>query len=188
KSTKGNDSFTFTKSQYENLVNLLQSNAINLNASSSTQVNGASTSNLANTNVHSKSGASDHICSTLALFDHHHDIVPIQVKMPNGTIAYAKKAGSITLGLGFTIDDVLLDKRNLKMIGSGELIEGLYYLTNKPQPVAANTHSVPTHNSPIHLPTQALWHFRLGHLSHARLLLMQSHFPFVTLDSKSVCD
>ncbi|XP_045820014.1 uncharacterized protein LOC123913341 [Trifolium pratense] len=127
KSLKASEPFTFTKSQYEHLVNLLQSHD-----GSSTQVNDASTSNSVNTFGHPKSGipnlayschnsihttwiidsgASDHICSTLALFDdidHHHDIVPIQVKMPNGTIAFAKKAGSVTLGLDFTIDDVLL--------------------------------------------------------------------------------
>ncbi|PNX79760.1 retrovirus-related Pol polyprotein from transposon TNT 1-94, partial [Trifolium pratense] len=71
------------------------------------------------------------------------------------------------------------------MIGSGELIEGLYYLINKPKPVTVNTNTTPAHTSAIHIPTQALWHFRLGHLSHARLQLMQSHFPFVTLDTAS---
>ncbi|MCI13119.1 retrovirus-related pol polyprotein from transposon TNT 1-94 [Trifolium medium] len=50
KSLKASEPFTFTKSQYENLVNLLQSNA-----GSSTQVNGASTSNLTNTFVPPKS-------------------------------------------------------------------------------------------------------------------------------------
>ncbi|MCH85365.1 hypothetical protein A2U01_0006210, partial [Trifolium medium] len=121
RSTKGTESFTFTKSQYEKLVNLLQSTTTAQNAGSSAQVNGASTSNLASTyvNPHSgnasivyscnnssygawiiDSGASDHICSNLDLFDHHHTITPIQVKMPNGTIAYAKHAGSIKLGPG----------------------------------------------------------------------------------------
>ncbi|MCH96744.1 retrovirus-related pol polyprotein from transposon TNT 1-94, partial [Trifolium medium] len=241
RSTKGTESFTFTKSQYEKLVNLLQSTPAPQPAGPSTQVNGASTSNLASTFVHHSSGnasiaysynnsscgawiidsgASDHICSNLALLDNHHEIVPIQVRMPNGTIAFAKHAGSVKLGPSFTVDNVLLvpefslnllsvprltynskfvvsfdglacliqEKRNLKMIGSGELIEGLYYLTNKPKPVTVNINTTPAQTSAIHIPTQALWHFRLGHFSHARLQLMQSYFPFVTLDTTSVCD
>ncbi|PNX75797.1 retrovirus-related Pol polyprotein from transposon TNT 1-94, partial [Trifolium pratense] len=131
------------------------------------------------------SGASDHICSSIALFDTPHDIVPIQVKMPNGTITYAKKAGSIKLGPEFVVDN---EKRNLKMVGLGELIERLYYLTTKPKPVAANTYTNPLHSSNIHIPKQALWHFRLGHLSHAILLLMKFHFPFVNLDNEAACD
>jgi hypothetical protein len=204
-------------------VNLLQSSASVQNASSSTQVNGASTSNMGNvavmnhqgsTNVaysynHSSygawiidSGASDHICSNVALFDDYHDITPIQVKMPNGTIAHAKQAGSVKLSDKFVVNNVLLvpefslnllsvprltynsqivvhfdglacliqEKKSMKMIGSGELIEGLYYLTTQPKPVAANTQ--------YSYSKQALLHFRLGHLSHSRLLLMQSSFPF----------
>ncbi|PNX79728.1 hypothetical protein L195_g035716 [Trifolium pratense] len=42
RSTKGTDSFTFTKSQYEKLVNLLQSNASLNSAGPSTHINGAS--------------------------------------------------------------------------------------------------------------------------------------------------
>jgi hypothetical protein len=216
RSTKGSDSYTLTKAQYEKLVNLLQSSA-------SAQVNGASTSNLGNvtamnhqgnTNAaysysHSSygawiidSGASDHICSNITLFDDYHDITPIQVKMPNGTIAYAKQAGSVKLSDNFVVNNVLLvpefslnllsvprltynsqivvhfdglacliqEKKSIKMIGSGELIEGLYYLTTQPKPVAANTQ--------YSYSKQALLHFRLGHLSHSRLLLMQSSFPF----------
>ncbi|GAU46782.1 hypothetical protein TSUD_351810 [Trifolium subterraneum] len=235
RSTRGSDSFSFTKAQYEQLVNLLQTSASTSSAGPSTSINGASTSYLAkagNTNsVFScnhfsygawiiDSGASDHICSSLSMLTDHHDINPIQVKMPNGTIAYAKQAGSVQLGPNFIIDNVLLvpefslnllsvprlthnskfvvlfdnldcliqEKKSLKMIGSGELIEGLYYLTNKPQPVSANSSISINPSSNIHIPKQALWHFRLGHLSHARLLLMQSSFPFVTIDEHAVCD
>jgi hypothetical protein len=208
--------------QYEKLVNLLQSSASVQNAISSTQVNGASTSNLGNVTVmnhqgntamnhqgntnaaysynHSSygawiidSGASDHIYSNIALFDDYHDITPIQAKIPNGTIAYAKQAGSVKLFDNFVVHNVLLvpefplnllfvprltynsqivlhfdgltclihEKNSTKMISSGELIEGLYYLTNQPKPVAANTNTQSTHNSNIHIPKQALWHFRL---------------------------
>jgi hypothetical protein len=81
------------------------------------------------------------------------------------------------------------------MIGSGELIEGLYYLTIK-----TNTHHTSTtvntsqassshiHSSSVHIPSKALWHFRLGHLSNKRLLSMKHDFPFLSVDCDSVCD
>jgi hypothetical protein len=80
------------------------------------------------------------------------------------------------------------------MIGSGELIEGLYYLTSKAKPSHTCTTQTTTqirnatHSSNIHIPSLALWHFRLGHLSHNRLLSMKHEFPFVTVDHNSVCD
>ncbi|MCI23077.1 integrase catalytic region, partial [Trifolium medium] len=55
RSTKGTESFTITKSQYEKLVNLLQSTPAPQSAGPSTQVNGASTSNLASTSMHNPS-------------------------------------------------------------------------------------------------------------------------------------
>jgi hypothetical protein len=78
------------------------------------------------------------------------------------------------------------------MIGSGELIEGLYYLTTKAKLSPTNNHTTSacntTHSSNIHIPSLALWHFRLGHLSNNRLLSMKHEFPFVTIDNHSICD
>jgi hypothetical protein len=234
-------STTLTKAQNEKLVNMLQSSGNVSSSNSTSQVNGATTSNRGNVTTVYHSGnintsysyydssygawiidsrASDHICSNAALFDDYHDISPIQVKMPNGTIAYAKKAGSVKLSAEFIVHNVLLvpefslnllsvprltynshirvsfdglvcliqDKKNLKMIGSGEVIEGLYYLTTKSEIITANTSTPSTHSSNIHIPKQAIWHFRLGHLSHSRLLLMQASFPFVNIDNNVVCD
>ncbi|GAU22921.1 hypothetical protein TSUD_326940 [Trifolium subterraneum] len=149
---KGTESFGLTKAQYERLVNLLQSTpSITPNSSTSAHANGASTSGM-------DSGASDHICSNLAFFDSYHDIIPIQVRMPNGTIAYAKIAGSVKFS------SELLDKKSMKMIGSGELRDGLYYLNTKtkPKPIAAHTTSSQPSSSNTHIPKPALWHFRLG--------------------------
>jgi hypothetical protein len=84
----------------------------------------------------------------------------------------------------------ILEKKCLRMIGSGELVEGLYYLTTKTKPklASANTTSPQTYSSNFHIPSQALWHFRLGHLSNKRLQVMQHDFPSVILDSNSICD
>ncbi|GAU43072.1 hypothetical protein TSUD_194260 [Trifolium subterraneum] len=101
-SNKSTEFFGLSKAQYEKLVNLLQTTP-SINATPA-HVNGASTSN----NVYSQSGASDHICSNLAFFESHHEIVPIQVRMPNGTVAYAKIAGTVKFSSEFSVHDVLL--------------------------------------------------------------------------------
>jgi hypothetical protein len=235
RSSKGIESYGLTKDQYEKLVNLLQTTSIASN-SNAAQVNIAQhhhagiAYSLNNSTYGSwiiDSGASDHICSSLTLFDSYHDITPVQVRMANGTISYAKVAGTIKLFENFSVHNVLLvpefslnlisvpkltqsssctvvfdnvhcfiqEKRTLKMIGSGELIEGLYYLTIK-----TNTHHTSTtvntsqassshiHSSSVHIPSKALWHFRLGHLSNKRLLSMKHDFPFLSVDCDSVCD
>jgi len=71
-----------------------------------------------------------------------------------------------------------------------DLIEGLYFLTTqaspstKPQPVIASANS----QSSSFLPQEALWHFRLGHLSNHRLLSSKQSFPCINIDDNSVCD
>jgi hypothetical protein len=71
------------------------------------------------------------------------------------------------------------------MIGSAEGIEGLYYL--KLQDTEVHVCSADGVNNII-IPTQAIWHFRLGHLSHNRLEFLHSVFPYITFDNKGVCD
>jgi len=76
------------------------------------------------------------------------------------------------------------------MIGLADLIEGLYFLTTqaspstKPHPVIASVHS----KSSYFLPQEALWHFRLGHLSNRRLHSLKQSFPCIKIDDNSVCD
>jgi hypothetical protein len=80
------------------------------------------------------------------------------------------------------------EQKSLRMIGSAERKDGLYYLT---QTVSPSSHqhilqSVSANN--VSLPASALWHFRLGHLSNSRIDALQSHFPFIFHDSSAVCD
>jgi hypothetical protein len=232
RSYRGTESYGLTKDQYEKLVNLLQSSAgASTSANNAAQVNvtqhhqSGIAYSLSNSTYGSwiiDSGASDHICSSLSFYDKYQAIAPIQVKMANGSISYAKFSGTVKLFDKLFVHNVLLvpdfslnlisvpkltqqsqcnvvfngvhcliqERKSLRTIGSGELIEGLYYLTSKIQ--ASNVHNTqtnsPTHSSNIHIPTPALWHFRLGHLSHSRLLNMKQEFPFVSVDSTSVCD
>jgi hypothetical protein len=80
------------------------------------------------------------------------------------------------------------------MIGSGELHGGLYYLNSKTK--AKTIPTCPSNStinhihcaSDTYIPSSALWHFRLGHLSNKRLQHMKHDFPVVTVDNDSVCD
>jgi len=53
-------------------------------------------------------GATDHICSSLALFSTSQKIDPLQVKPPNGNVVMAHFAGSVQLSQSMVIFNVLL--------------------------------------------------------------------------------
>jgi hypothetical protein len=43
-------------------------------------------------------------------------------------------------------------------------------------------------NPNVRIPSNALWHFRLGHLSNQRLSQMHHLYPDIHVDNKSICD
>jgi hypothetical protein len=163
------------------------------------------------------SGASHHICNSVQWFHSYSEITPIRVKLPNGNYVFAKHSGIVKFSECFIITDVLCvpsfsvnllsvsqlskmskyvlkfnsthctiqDTTTQRMIGSAEGIEGLYYL--KLQDTEVHVCSADGVNNII-IPTQAIWHFRLGHLSHNRLEFLHSVFPYITFDNKGVCD
>lgn len=69
------------------------------------------------------------------------------------------------------------------MIGS---VEGIYHLnlSNKTLHVDANTFTF----NIITMTCNALWHFRLGHLSRSRMALLNLDLPFIVVDKKGICD
>jgi len=85
------------------------------------------------------------------------------------------------------------------MIGLSENVNGLYRLVvhvdffklssftsfNKNVYISCNNISKP---DSIVIPSLALWHFRLGHISHQRLSHMQSLYPSISCNNKDVCD
>jgi hypothetical protein len=84
------------------------------------------------------------------------------------------------------------------MIGLGENLNGLYRLVvsadsfkpsshsfNKNLSVSCNNVSQSSFNV---IPASALWHYRLGHLSHQRLSHMHSMYPSISCNNKDVCD
>jgi hypothetical protein len=76
---------------------------------------------------------------------------------------------------------------NLRMIGLAEAFEGLYYLKLHDKDVMVAAVDNPASLSTT-IPPQALWHFRLGHLSTARLSALHSKFPYIDVDHKGICD
>jgi len=77
------------------------------------------------------------------------------------------------------------------MIGLGDQVEGLYRL-------ALDFLAFPLHNTfsvnhvstnkNLTIPSSALWHFRLGHVSQKRLSHMSTLFPSLTFDHNAICD
>jgi transposase InsO family protein len=78
------------------------------------------------------------------------------------------------------------------MIGLGEHVDGLYKLQVPPSFHATSLtpsfsiNNVATQHQTI--PTSAIWHFRLGHVSNSRLSSMISVYPSISVDNKTVCD
>jgi hypothetical protein len=86
----------------------------------------------------------------------------------------------------------------MKMIGLAKQVNGLYHYY-PPAPASTLVSSFSQNkvcNSSISssctseniVPSDALWHFRLGHLSHSRLLQMSTLYPSIHINNKSVCD
>lgn len=160
---------------------------------------------------------SDHICSTRSWFHHMTPVTPINVILPNGQFALAKFLGNVVFSTDFSISYVLYilefsinlisvpklcqtfnfnvifntnncfiqDSQSLNMIGSAEKIDGLYHLDlHTKHEITSKINNASTHT----IPSSALWHFRLGHLSFSRLQALQAKFPFIVVDKQAVCD
>jgi transposase InsO family protein len=96
---------------------------------------------------------------------------------------------------------IIQDLTTKKMIGLGEPHDGLYKLklpTKFPPYVSVsksshcnksiNKASVSSIDSTFSIPLSALWHFKLGHLSHQRLSHMNKLYPDIVVDNKAACD
>ncbi|CAJ2647171.1 unnamed protein product [Trifolium pratense] len=160
------------------------------------------------------SGASDHICGSLHWFDSYNQINPISIRLPTGHISIARFSGTIKFSNHLVLHNVLFvpnftlnlisvskmckalgctisfngslcliqEKESLKTIGSAKQVEDLYYLHLANESVQASSFSATS------LPSSALWHFRLGHLSSSSLSSMHLDFPFIDVDNKATCD
>jgi hypothetical protein len=86
----------------------------------------------------------------------------------------------------------------MKTIGLAKPVNGLYnyFPPAHASPLVSNFSTNKVCNSIVNsscnitniVPSDALWHFRLGHLSHSRLLQMSTLYPSININIKSVCD
>ncbi|XP_058784549.1 uncharacterized protein LOC131659361 [Vicia villosa] len=120
------------------------------------------------------SGVNDHVCSSLHWFSFYHKIKRIN------------------------------DVKSKRMIGLASAVGGLYRLVNTSDSSAGdilpsqsslipyNHHNLSLPQGNVNnckvIPNQAIWHFRLGHLSHERLSKMSQLYPQITCNNKDVYD
>jgi hypothetical protein len=76
-----------------------------------------------------------------------------------------------------------------RMIGSGKLLNDLYYLEG----THSSLHKLSKFSSGIvcatlFIPQSALWHFRFGHASSARLEIMNKLYPSICVNKDCFCD
>lgn len=97
---------------------------------------------------------------------------------------------------------IMQDLKSQRIIGLDNQIEGLYRLMNKVDAqtddsqnskIKPNTFHISNHtassaivNNSCVIPEQALWHFKLGHLSHDKLVKMSQMYHNITSDNKVV--
>jgi hypothetical protein len=95
------------------------------------------------------------------------------------------------------------------MIGLGDRINGLYRLTVHKSTISPAVTTYPAFNHSVSInknvaacnkdvnacnlnssiiPVSALWHFRFGHASTARLALMHKLYPSICFNKDCVCD
>ncbi|GAU24572.1 hypothetical protein TSUD_149130 [Trifolium subterraneum] len=98
----------------------------------------------------------------------------------------SKLCHTLNYHIKFTSSNCFIqDQKSLRMIGSADEHEGLYYvdLTDNIAHVATFEGT----NYPT-IPKSAIWHSRIGHPSHHRLVSLHEKFPYVTSDQGGICD
>lgn len=126
-------------------------------------------------------------------------------EFPLTLLSVSKLCQSLNCTFQFSDNKCFIQDVNTKrMIGLAIVVEGLYRIVKDHGCLAAEARSPNTTISSISLPNtsvpttfinnckvipqQALWNFRLGHLSHARLSKLSQMYPSIFNDNKDVCD
>jgi len=117
-------------------------------------------------------------------------------------ISVSKIRKSLYYQIKFLADKCMIhDVKTHKMIGLGSLYDGLYRLQSSPSDSPLQAHCVssvvnPCNKVPLHscnlvshhsvsnIPSSAIWHFRLGHLSNQRLSMVHSMYYCISVDNK----
>ncbi|WVY97979.1 hypothetical protein V8G54_030130, partial [Vigna mungo] len=162
------------------------------------------------------SGATDHVCNSLKSFTSYQQITPIPITLPNGKIIHAHYKGTVRLNTKIYLSNVLYvsdfsfnliyvsqliatlncqlifslsgcivqDIQSQEKIGLIRQHNGLYLFDSFA--CTPNNNISPVICSVKH---PNLWHARLGHLSHARLQLLQKKHTYIQIDdNQHPCD
>jgi len=174
-------------------------------------------SHIPSNNLHSwiiDTGATDHMISTVSLFTSVTTTISSRVKLPNGNYAMVTHIGTVKLSEHLILHDVIcVPSFSFNLISASKLIQslhccliflaifcfiqslldwvtigvgrqqgGLFYLLHKPR-----LHSAQVYSASIKNASNYIWHYRLGHLSHSRMTLLEHFIPFVPCTSDSGC-
>lgn len=75
------------------------------------------------------------------------------------------------------------------MIGSGRMVNGLYYLESITSHGPSPVYMAGTHCNSVTIPKTALWHFHFGHTSCSRIEAMAKLYPDIVLNKDTAsCD
>ncbi|XP_072056243.1 uncharacterized protein [Arachis hypogaea] len=150
-------------------------------------------------------GATNHVSYTLVDFQNYFKVDPIIVKLPNGALTTSFIMGTVMFSDNLFLTNALFiptfnfklisvskltaslhckmrfidkaceiqDLHTLKIIGAASNVDGLYILHKE---VKVLPHITATSRSQF---SQSLWHVRLGHPSHDRLVALQKNFEFI---------
>lgn len=141
-------------------------------------------------------GATDHVCHTLSLFQCHKRIRHVNVRLPDGSQITTHTAGTVVLFIpSFTLNLIsvsklthaadcklifddggcrIQDKVTLRTIGVARADGGFYTISPQASFQFA-PHIVNTFNSYKH----DIWNLRLGHPSHEKLVQLHRDFSFI---------
>ncbi|CAJ2657635.1 unnamed protein product [Trifolium pratense] len=99
-------------------------------------------------------------------------------------ISVSRVTSDLDCVFAFTDTLCFIQNSMQKMIGSGRLINGLYYLEG-----TQSQSSLPTgkHCNALGIPKTALWHFRFGHTSQKRLEILHKLYPNIDINKDEFC-
>lgn len=107
-------------------------------------------------------------------------------------ISISKLAKSSGCSFQFCDGYCHIQDRSRKMIGSGDMVNGLYYLNLN---LSSNKQDSSTHCAArrefcnaISIPDSALRHFRLGHISSSRFEMLCKKVPYIQMNKIGICN
>lgn len=100
-------------------------------------------------------------------------------------LSISKLTKALNYFVSFSGESCLIQDSSKRMIGSGKIHNGLYLLQQEGNLPANNSF---TFCNSVSVPANALWHFRLGHASHSKLVSLCKQLPYISCNKHAICD